>query len=308
MEAESDSVLEVYVKGLLMGAADTIPGVSGGTIALITGIYARLVQAISSIDAVFILDLLRFRGGFWEDLREADVPFLVVLGLGVATSVALLSGLMHSALETYPAPMNALFLGLIGASAVVVFRGVSVDSYRPVLSASLGFAAAFLVTGFSASGSFGHSLPVVFLVGAVASAAMLLPGISGAAFLYVLGQYEYLTGVVSGFAGSFLAGSWTGLTSRGAVVAVFLSGVLVGLATISRAVSYSLRRSRDITMAFLIGLMLGALRLPVENISVSSSWNPAGSAAVIVSAAAGASTVLIIDRMTDDVTTGKEGM
>ncbi|MFB6294326.1 MAG: DUF368 domain-containing protein, partial [Candidatus Nanohaloarchaea archaeon] len=125
--------LVVYAKGVLMGAADTVPGVSGGTIALITGIYERLVDAVASLDPAPLRHVPRLhreaaRRRLLADLRDRDIAFLAVLGLGVATAVVLLSRFMHTALVQYPGPTNALFFGLIAASAAVLYTEVAVDA------------------------------------------------------------------------------------------------------------------------------------------------------------------------------------
>ncbi len=292
--------LKVYLKGVLMGAADTVPGVSGGTIALITGIYERLVDAVASLTRL----PSEARQGSWkEEFDNLDIFFLAILGSGVATSVVLLSRVMHSALTVFPAPTNALFLGLIGASAVVLYREVSLDTAGRMAAAVAGFAAAFTVAGVSGSGFLGHSFPVVFLTGVVASAAMLLPGISGAAFLYILGQYAYMTGalkrVVDAVA-TFNAGP--GFTGDVAAVLIFIAGVAAGLLTVARAVSRALERNREATMAALVSLMVGSLRLPVEEIlGATAAWDATGVAAVLVPAAAGTVLVLALDRYTAEL-------
>lgn len=288
--------LSIYLKGAAMGAADTVPGVSGGTVALITGIYGRLVAAIAALDPRIIRHLGPGGGGrdrFLAELRAADLPFLLTLGAGVATAVVLLARVMHGLLIARPAAMNALFFGLIGASSVVIARDVPLRSRRAPAAALLGIVTGFAVTGVSGGGGIGHSLPVVLLAGATASAAMLLPGISGAAILYILGQYEFLTGTLTRTVDAVAAGT---LPARdGAVVAVFLAGVAAGLLTISRAVSWALDRSPAVTFAALIGLMVGALRMPVEAVAAAGGFSPTVAAAAVL----GAAVVLGLDALSD---------
>ncbi|MFB6076810.1 MAG: DUF368 domain-containing protein, partial [Candidatus Nanohaloarchaea archaeon] len=256
------SWIGIFLRGVAMGTADTIPGVSGGTVALITGIYGRLVAAVAAVPslAADVPDLVRREDSPSSRLRSADIPFLLVLLAGILAAVVTLSGVIHTLMGRYPAPMNALFFGLIAASAAVVRRDVTAASARTAAAASAGFLAAFLVTGVSGGAGIGNTLPAVFVSGAVASAAMLLPGISGAAFLYILGQYAYLTGTLSRFTGSVLSGSVS--MSAGAVVLVFVAGVAAGVVSIARLVGHALDRAPDATMAALVGLMVGALRLP----------------------------------------------
>ncbi len=294
--------LRIYLTGVLMGAADTIPGVSGGTMALIAGIYTRLVAAIDGLLLLVhaLVPVIRTRDidGAATELRDADVPFLVILGAGIVTAVVALAGIMHAALVAAPAPMNALFLGLIGGSTVIIGRDTDIASRRPALAAATGALLAFLVTGVSGGAGFGHALPVIFLSGVVASAAMLLPGISGAAFLYILGQYAYLTGALSRTVGALPSGP--ALATDGPVVAVFVAGAAVGLLSISRVVSTALERHPAVTMAFLVGLMAGALRLPVTNILDAGPWGPVTGTVVVGAVLAGTVAVLGIDRLAPD--------
>lgn len=290
--------LRIYLTGVLMGAADTIPGVSGGTMAFIAGIYTRLVTAIDAAPGLaFALpaaardrDLPRMA----DALRDADVLFLAVLGAGIVTAVVALAGIMHTALVAAPATMNALFLGLIGASAVIIGRDID-RSARTAAAALAGGVLAFLVTGVSAGNGFGHTLPVVFVSGVVASAAMILPGISGAAFLYILGQYTYLTGALSRTVAALPTGPaiWT----DGPVVAVFVAGAAAGVLSIARLVRTTLDRDAAVTMAGLVGLMVGALRLPAANILAVTPLSPGTVVLVAVAAVAGAVAVGALDRL-----------
>ncbi len=173
--------LGVYLRGVCMGAADTVPGVSGGTIALITGIYERFIVALTALDPRAMRHILRVhttegRSDLLGELWRMDVPFLVVLAAGVFTSVLTLSRVMHAALSSYRALTFAFFFGLILASAVALYEHVSFETAGQMAAAVAGFVVAFVVTGATA-GSFSHALPVVFLAGAIAISAMIIPGI-----------------------------------------------------------------------------------------------------------------------------------
>ncbi len=308
--------LAVYAKGVAMGAADTVPGVSGGTIALITGIYERLVSAIAALDAGLARDALgvadaRGRQRLREALARADVAFLAVLGLGILTAVLTVSRGVGFALEAYRAPTNAFFFGLIAASAVVLYGEVALDTPRRWAAAALAAGFAFWLTGSTAGGDVSHAWPVIVGAGAVTSSAMLLPGISGAALLYVLGQYEYLIDALHGFVGALAdllaGGDPAAALATGTVVATFLAGVAVGLVTVAHAVRYALRRDRGTTLTVLVSLMVGALRLPAAEVLANTPrWTPAAAAAVAVAALAGAGIVLALDRYTDDLEYGVE--
>lgn len=299
--------LAVYLKGICMGAADIVPGVSGGTIALIVGIYERLVRAIASLHPATLRHLLAVhtrdgRTAFRADLREMDVAFLLVLGLGIMTAVLVVSRVILLAFAAYPAHVNAFFFGLIAASAVLIGRDVSFASVRRLLVALGGFGVAFVVSGTAAGGG-AASLAMVFLAGAIAISAMILPGISGAAFLYILGQYEYLLEALRTFVDASLAvlvgGSPARATDAGVIVGTFMIGAVLGLLTTARIVSWALANYRMATMAFLVSLMLGALRMPVIEIR-SAVGMPTGLEAgtLALVGIVGAAAVLALDRWT----------
>lgn len=301
----------VYLKGVAMGAADTVPGVSGGTIALITGIYERFVRALAALDPRALGHLSgvhRAEGQrqFRRALRRMDVAFLVALGLGVVTSVVALSRVLHAAIEAFRPQTFAFFFGLIGASVVVLYDQFSVGTVGRAGAAAAGGVLAFLVTGASSAGVVGHGLPVVFLAGATAVTATVLPGISGAFILLLLGQYSYLTGALTGFVDDLLAaatgGASEGLLGGGAVVATFAVGALGGLLTAAHLIRRALERYRRGTLAFLVGLMVGSLRLPVVEVADGVAiWTPATALSVVLPAVVGGAAVLVLDRFTDDL-------
>jgi putative membrane protein len=300
----------VYLKGAAMGAADTIPGVSGGTIALITGIYERFVRALTRLDPRILRHVPRLhraegRRDLLADLREMDFFFLVALGLGVLTAVVTLSRVVHAALVGFRAGTFAFFFGLIAASAVVLYDAVDVSTPGQGGAALVGFVFAFLVAGVSGASAVPHDLPVVFVAGAVGITAMVLPGISGAFILLLLGQYTYLTGTLSDFVDAILATATGGsgaLVSLGTVVAVFVAGAAVGILTVAHVIRRALDTYRAATLAFLVSLMVGSLRLPAvevaENVAV---WTPASAAAVTAAGLVGAVAVLALDRYTEDL-------
>ncbi|WP_035104351.1 undecaprenyl phosphate translocase family protein [Desulfohalovibrio reitneri] len=238
--------LLLAAKGFLMGAADIIPGVSGGTMAFITGIYDDLVSAIRSFDLDFARSILRF------DLSGAvsgvHLRFLIPLAAGILVALLSMAGLMHHLLTTHPVPVWSLFFGLIAASALAIGRCVAWNPAR-VLAAAAGAAAGYVLVGIIPMAT-PQSLWFVFLCGSVAICAMILPGISGAFILLILGKYEFITGALKQplEAGHFL------------VLAVFGLGCLVGLAGFSRLLHWLLTKWHHVTVALLTGLMIGAMR------------------------------------------------
>jgi len=298
----------LYLKGIAMGSADAVPGVSGGTIALIVGIYERLIAAVTAVDPDRIRRVLAgIRPANLPDaraaFREADGAFLLVLGAGIGTAVVTVLSVVNYLLAARPVATYGFFFGLIAASAAVLLGDVALDTPRRKAAALAGFAFAFLASG-AATTSLGHPLPVVFVAGALAVSAMILPGVSGSLLLVVLGQYEYMSGTVSravdGLAAIAVGNGNDALVETLPPVVTFLTGGVVGLFTIAHAVRYALKRARAATLAFLVSLVVGALRAPLVEVSLrlaesGESWR-AAAPRFALAGAAGALLVLVLDR------------
>lgn len=306
--------LVVYLKGLCMGAADAVPGVSGGTIALIAGIYERLINAIAELDPRVIEHVPRLhtedgRAAFVRELIEMDVPFLLALGAGILTAVVLMVEIMNTAMEQFPTPTAAFFFGLIAAAAVVLFRYVSVDSPGRIGAAVLGFGLAVFVAGFTQDGGGSSSVVLLFGSGALAISAMVLPGVSGAFILYMLGQYEYMSGLPGEFISelsSFLgSGDPSAVIAVGTPIAVFIAGAFIGLFTVAHAVNYALEHYRAATLTFLVSLMVGSLRAPVRDITENAGDLSTSLIGVsVVAGVVGALLVIALDQFTEDIEFG----
>lgn len=234
-------------KGLCMGSADIIPGVSGGTIALITGIYADLLKAIRSVRITTLRKLAQFdlRGA----LSDIHIRFLICLFLGIGTAILSLARIMNYLIHHQPVFTWSLFFGLIAASILTVGKRVTNKTAYTVLSFLLGAASAWLFVGIIPI-STPEDMWFIFLTGFVAICAMILPGLSGAFLLLILGKYEYITGTLKN----------PFLIDNIGVIAVFCSGCVCGLLAFSRVLNYLLNRWHGITLAFLTGLMAGAIR------------------------------------------------
>jgi putative membrane protein len=303
------SLLVIYAKGLCMGMADAVPGVSGGTVALVLGIYDRLVGAISEFsvaNAVVVLGALRTPRTLREDdalravLDRLDVPFLAALGGGAFTAVLVLTRVVTWAKDANPAAMFALFVGLIGASGLILVREVRPFDRTEGAAFVTGIACGAAASEGVAIGS-GHSLPVIFLAGMIALSAMVMPGISGSLLLVVLGQYTYLSETLTVFTDD-LAALVTGETSTipiaaGTTVVVFVAGGVIGIATIARLVNAALERNRSVTIALLVGLVIGALRAPMVRVDQGvDAWTVETSAVVAGFVLVGIAVVVCIDR------------
>jgi putative membrane protein len=300
----------VYLKGACMGAADTVPGVSGGTIALVLGVYERLITALTALgpDTLWQLRSIHTVEGRTRaaiTLLRADVPFLFVLGAGVLSAAATIATGMHVAVTRHPAPTYAFFFGLIAASAVVLFQYVTVRTPSRILVSLLGFALAFAVTDPSLSGGGARTLPMLFLAGTIAISAMVLPGISGAFLLLVMGQYEYVSGIPRALLDGVIEASGGNLDPLVDVLVpfvVFSAGAFLGLFSVAHAVRAALARYRQGTLAFLVSLMVGALRLPVNEVAGNVATVTIDVVALVaVPAVVGGVVVFLLDRYTDDL-------
>lgn len=244
-----------FARGVAMGSADVVPGVSGGTVALIVGVYERLIAAISHFDARLVQLLLRRR------LREAashvDARFLVALGAGVGAALITLANVMSYLLVHHRSATLAAFFGLILASTVLVARLVRpssrVGQLGCVVAGVVGAAFAFWLVGLDAVHG-ADSLGYYFLCGMIAICAMILPGISGAFLLLILGAYEPVTTMVKDFSRFELS------TADFTRLVVFALGCAIGLIGFAKVIRWLLVRWHNLTMAVLCGFMLGSLR------------------------------------------------
>lgn len=240
------SALKNFLRGLLMGAADVVPGVSGGTMALIVGVYERLLQAINDgVAALLKLGRLDVQGG-WKGLKAVDWALVVPLAAGILTALLVGARFIPGLLETYPEASRGLFFGLIAGSLVIPWARISTPAPRHVLLASVAAVVAFGLVGLPPRTLADPALWYVLLCASVAICAMILPGVSGAFLLLVFGIYESTLEAVN--------------ARDMAYVATFIGGAVLGLGAFAKLLTYLLHRVYDATMAVLVGLMAGSLR------------------------------------------------
>lgn len=236
------SSLGIFLRGMMMGAADIVPGVSGGTVAFITGIYDTLLGSIRAFDLEFIGRVFKLDiKGAWQHVNGG---FLLALLLGIATSIFSLARVISWTLEHHPVPLWAFFFGLILASALVLLRQVENWSAPRVLCLLAGAALA-LIIALSPTATLDVGLAGVFLSGFLAICAMILPGISGSFILVLLGMYSVVLAAVKSLDLLFLA--------------VFAIGAVSGLMCFSRLLHWLLSRYHQGTMALLTGFLFGSL-------------------------------------------------
>ena len=235
-----------YAQGLLMGGADIIPGVSGGTMALIVGIYRRLIAAISAVFSA-VVALIKFdSAALKENVSEVEWSLLIPLGLGIGSALIMGARVIPHLMETYPHESLGLFFGLVAGSIIIPWQRIERKTALIVGVAVAAAVAAFFLTGIPSRDGSDPSMLRVFASAAVAICAMILPGISGAFLLKVMGMYEVTLAALN--------------SADIAYVLVFMLGAAVGLGLFSKLLDWLLTRRYDLTMAALVGLMAGALR------------------------------------------------
>jgi putative membrane protein len=281
-----------FLRGAAMGSADIVPGVSGGTVALVLAIYHRLIVAIrtgsSALGRLLRLDV---RGALGL-LREIEWLFLVPLGAGILTAVLLLASTIEHQLEEHPVQMAGLFLGLVAGAALVAMGLLTRRDAREwglIAGSGAGF---FLLLGLTDSALAARAVGEVpawqfFLSGAIAICAMILPGVSGSFLLVAMGMYQPVLAAV---------------TSRDyASLAVFLLGCVVGLALFSQLLHWALSEHYDTVMALMIGLLVGSLRIlwpwPDGGNSVELGRPDEAVAVTVLLAVVGFVVVLVVDRV-----------
>lgn len=236
------SYLLIYLKGMAMGAADVVPGVSGGTIALIVGVYERLLKAVGSCTPDKLLWLAR--GRIRETWQAIDGTFLVSLVAGILTSIVAFANLLGYLLKEHPEMTWSFFFGLIVVSVYIVGREVQRWNIWMVLLMLVGGGFAWMIT-VAAPVQWSTAPLFIFLAGAIAICAMILPGISGSFILVLLGLYATILGAVRSFDLVMLA--------------IFAAGCAVGMLSFARIVSWLLEHARSATMAAATGLLIGSL-------------------------------------------------
>jgi putative membrane protein len=235
------------VRGFCMGAADLVPGVSGGTVALLFGIYEPLITNVR-MGALVLFAFIRFDvAAAYAHLRRIEWPFVLPLAVGIGGAVLSLSHLMSRLLDDYPVETSAVFFGLVAASIIVAWDRLKSPRTYHFATFGLSAAATYWLLGFRGENVTDPALWFVLLAGALAICAMILPGISGSFILVMLGMYDHVLDA---------------LNDRDILtLAVFSVGLVSGISLFSSVLSWVLRRYHDLVLAILIGLMLGSLRV-----------------------------------------------
>lgn len=233
------------LRGMAMGAADLVPGVSGGTVAFIAGIYEELLDTLGGLGVGTLRDL--FKEGPLVTWQRYNLGFLAALVAGIGLSVVLLAGALHHLLEHHPVLLWSFFFGLVAASVPFMLRDIPRSAFKaPVLAMlAVGAGTAWWLTGLPPLMQGNHPA-FLFGSGAIAICAMILPGISGSFILVILGAYSSVIGALKSF--DVLR------------IVAFASGALAGLLGFSKGLGWVFRRHRELAMALLSGFLIGSLR------------------------------------------------
>ncbi|MBE2223025.1 MAG: DUF368 domain-containing protein [Anaerolineae bacterium] len=232
------------LRGMAMGASDIVPGVSGGTMALILGIYEELIDSIRTLGRPALWRAaVRFK--IKELFQIVNWQFLLAVGLGIFMAILILARPLEWMLVNQPIYLWSFFFGLVVASTYTVSKRIPKWTPKLLLMMLAGTVAAFIIVGLVPART-PDTWWFLFLAGALASCAMILPGISGAFILFILGKYAVILGAVNNFE----------------LLPLFLvaAGAVVGLVTFAQVLSWLFKQHHDVTLAVLIGLMLGSLR------------------------------------------------
>lgn len=243
MSRSTKNYIIISLKGMAMGAADVVPGVSGGTIAFISGIYEELLSSISSFN-LGLFSLLR-KEGFKAVWKKVNGNFLLALFIGIFLSVVSLAKVIESLLESHPILIWSFFFGLVLASIIYVAKQITKWNFMSVLAMVIGAVVAYYITTLNPMVSENSSTWFLFVAGAIAICAMILPGVSGSFILVLLGAYKPVLNALN--------------TKDVVSIAVFMAGSVVGLLSFSRILKWLFAKYKNVTLATLTGFIIGSL-------------------------------------------------
>ena len=235
--------ISLFFKGIFMGIADAIPGVSGGTIALLLGIYEELISTISSLNVNLLIDLKQ--NGFKSFWKKLNGNFLVTLIVGIGISLIFFIKISSKLLNDYPMFIWSFFLGLIIATVYVIFKLIKTWDYINIISAFATIILSSILSSISLNSSDEISLIYILVCGIIASSAMILPGISGSLILVIMGVYKVLIDSVNNLEIS--------------IIFTFIIGAITGLISFSKILSWLFNNYKNLTYSIMLGLVIGSI-------------------------------------------------
>ena len=286
MKNKPVSKLSIFLKGIAIGIADVIPGVSGGTIALISGIYEELINSIDNLNFTSLLVLKK--EGFSKFWNKINGRFLLPLIVGIGSSIVLFSGIIHYLLMEYPIPIWAFFIGLICSSIVLLLKQNKPNSIKSIILLITGFILAYSITQITPSGG-EVSLLYLFFSSMIAIIAMILPGISGSFIYILLGAYETVIHTSKNSILSLINFEWNNFVLIYSRLLVIGLGIVVGLKSFTKILKWLFAKHKQGTLMLLIGFMGGALPKiwPWQNkiqtqTESAAPWNYEGDPQVVI--------------------------
>ena len=283
----------IFLKGILMGVCDIIPGISGGTIAFITGIYTRLINAVKSFSPELIFIFFKYIknknkenfDNLMNGIKKLDLMFLITLIAGIGTAFLVMSRIISFLLEEHFTFTISFFTGLILASSKVIYNKIENHQLKNILFGLMGLVLGILISVLSPA-TIKPNVPYIFISGFLAISAMFLPGISGAFIMLLLGVYEFMLKVLHDIIGNFI------------YFIAFILGACFGAFTISRVISFLFKKDRCKTLYVLLGLVVGSLSLPIRRAYESTaSWNLLNITLMAIFLVLGVVLVYIINRL-----------
>ena len=235
--------ITLFFKGIFMGIADAIPGVSGGTIALLLGIYEELISTISGLNINLLIDLKQ--NGFKSFWKKLNGNFLVTLIVGIGISLIFFIKISSKLLNDYPMFIWSFFLGLIIATVYVIFKLIKTWDYINIISAFATIILSSILSSISVNSSDEISLLYILVCGIIASSAMILPGISGSLILVIMGVYKVLIDSVNNLEIS--------------IIFTFIIGAITGLISFSKILSWLFNNYKNLTYSIMLGLVIGSI-------------------------------------------------
>ncbi|CAM4036963.1 MULTISPECIES: DUF368 domain-containing protein [Flavobacterium] len=248
--------LLITLKGIAMGAADVVPGVSGGTIAFISGIYQELIDSINSINYSAIKNVRK--KGIKETWNSINGNFLISLVLGIALSVLTFSKIITHLLESKPILVWSFFFGLVLASIAFIWKEITQWSIKTYIALIIGVVISYYITIAKPAES-PESLPYLFLSGFLAIIAMILPGVSGAFILLLMGSYQTVIGTINQFREGLTSLNFEIIGQAMVKLMTFALGAIIGLKLFSKILTWMFANHKNSTLAVLIGFMIGSL-------------------------------------------------
>ncbi|KAA1247820.1 DUF368 domain-containing protein [Aquimarina sp. RZ0] len=256
MQRSLKDYLVISLKGLAMGAADVVPGVSGGTIAFISGIYEELIATINTLDLAFFK--VWKNEGFIASWKKYNVSFLLALFTGIAISILSLAKIIKWLLHNEPLLLWSFFFGLVLASIVYIGKQISAWNLKVILSIILAAIVSYFITIAEPIAS-PESLWYLLFCGFIAIIAMILPGVSGAFILLILGAYQTFIDILNQFREGLTSMNFEMIWQAFYKILIIAVGAIVGLKIFSKVLNWMFSKHKNITLGILTGFMIGSL-------------------------------------------------